>query len=93
MAGKLAIVAYRCLVGGIRSDTLDFQVRWFDVEDAEQTRRLIQAEPFLAYKNSDDDLVTWELAQIFAIEPFSPQASGEEVIGFIASIDELTDLL
>jgi hypothetical protein len=30
--------------------------------------------------------------QIFAIEPFSPSASGEEIVGFIASVEELSDL-
>ncbi len=68
-------------------------MRWFDEEDNEQIRSLIQAEPLQAYRNSDDEIVCWELVQIFAIEPFSPQASGEEVIGFFASLGDLTDLL
>lgn len=92
MAGQLAIVAYRSLVGGVLSDSMDFQVRWFADEDAEEVRRLIQAEPLLDYLNSDGQLVTWELARIFAIEPFSPHQSGEEIVGFIASTQELSEL-
>lgn len=92
MAGQLAIVAYRCLIDGMPSATLDFQVRWFADRDADRIRRQIEAEPFLSYSNSDGETVCWELVQIFAIEPFEPDASGEEVVGFIASTDELSDL-
>lgn len=92
MAGQLAIVAYRCLVAGLSSDSLDFQVRWFAHEDAEEIRRHIQGEPLRSYLNSDGEVVSWELVEIFAIEPFAPRESGEEVVGFIASTQELSDL-
>ena len=92
MAGHLAIVAYRCLVGGVPSATLDVQVRWFADDDPQHVRRLIEADPFSRYSNSDGDVVCWELAQIFGIEPFAPKESGEEIVGFIASTEELADL-
>lgn len=88
----LAIVAYRCLVAGVSKKKLDVQVRWFDVESEAAVRRLIEDDPIHGYKNSDDENVCWELAEIFEIEPFAPQLSGEEVIGFIASSDELAEL-
>lgn len=92
MSQFLAVVAYRCLVAGVPSDSIDLQVRWFDVADESTVRQLIEAEPICAYKNRDDETVTWELAQIFSVEPFAPRKSGEEVIGFIASSGEIADL-
>jgi|GEM_PF-6687687 len=88
----LAIVAYRCIVGDKAHDSLDVQVQWFDVENAAVIRELINAVPIQSYKNSDDELVSWELTSILEIEPFTPQRSGDEVIGFIASTQELNDL-
>ena len=93
MAGQLAIVAYRCLVAGLSSGSVDFQVRWFADEDADEVRRRIQGEPLHSYMNSDGEVVSWELVEIFAIEPFAPSESGEEVAGFIASTQELSDLV
>lgn len=92
MAGQLAIVVYRSLVGEFRSKTLDVQVRWFAGSDPEEVRQLIEAEPLHAYRNPEDQLVTWELAEIMTIEPFSTHESGEEVVGFIASTEELSEL-
>jgi hypothetical protein len=92
MAGKQAIVAYRCLVAGLPSGSVDFQVRWFDDADAEEIRRHIRGEPLHSYLNVDGEVVSWELVEIFAIEPFAASESGEEVVGFIASTQELSDL-
>lgn len=92
MAQFLAIVAYRCLVAGVSRQSLDVKVQWFDAPDADAVCRLIQADPISSYKNSDDNTVSWELVQIFSVEPFAPTQSGDEVVGFIASIKELADL-
>jgi hypothetical protein len=88
----LAVVAYRCLVAGVPSGSIDLQVKWFDVADDSIVRQLIEADPVHAYKNSDDETVSWELAEVFSVEPFSPTRSGEEVAGFIANTSELVDL-
>lgn len=90
--GHLAIIGYRSLVGGIPSRSLDIQVRWFAEADAERVRHLIQAEPFHRYRNPGGEKVCWELVEVFAVEPFAPSQSGEEVVGFIASVDELKAL-
>jgi hypothetical protein len=92
MAHYLAIVAYRCLVSGVPSGTLDVQVQWYDAENEATIRQLIEANPIHSYKNGDDETVSWELAEVFAIEPFAPTTSGDEVIGFIAETSELSDL-
>jgi hypothetical protein len=92
MAGQLAIVAFRALVGGLPSGTVDIQVRWFAEKDAERVRRFIESEPASSYLNSDDEVVYWELSSVLAIEPFDPRESGEEIVGFIASAEELSGL-
>lgn len=92
MPAHLAIVAYRSLIDGISEGGLDFQVRWFDENDETVIREQIEAEPLSCYENPYGQTVTWELVQIFTIERFEPQQSGDEVIGFIANIDELQDL-
>lgn len=80
------------MIAGVPSGTLDIQVRWFSATDDEEVRRLITDDPIHSYKNSDEETVTWELVQIFAIEPFEPRDSGDEVVGFIAETSELTEL-
>ena len=92
MAQYLAIVAYRCLVAGLPTGKLDIQVQWHDVDDETSVRSSIADEPIHTYNNSDGETVSWELAEVLAVEPFSPEDSGEEVVGFIASTRELTEL-
>jgi hypothetical protein len=92
MAALLAIVAYRGSVAGVRTNSLDLQVRWFDTTDQNFIRQQIAAEPFSSYTNSDGETVTWELVQIMAIDTFNPHTSGEEVVGFIASKREMIGL-
>lgn len=95
MAGQLAIVAYRALVGGLPSGKVDIQVRWFADEDAGHVRRFLESEPGSGYLNSDDEVVYWEFSCVLAVEPFDPKESresGEEIVGFIASTEELSGL-
>ena len=92
MPGSLAIVAFRGLISGEASGSIDIQTRWFDSIDFEHVRRLIRAAPIHCYKNDDDETVSWELVEIFAIEEFTPGESGAEVVGFIVSTDELAEL-
>lgn len=92
MAKYLAIVAYRCLVAGSSGKSLDIQVRWFEAHNEALVRALIAEEPIQSYKNSDGGTASWELAHVFAVEPFAPTKSGEEVVGFITEAQELTDL-
>lgn len=90
--GHIAIVAYRCQIGGVPKGSLDIRVIWFEESDPEEVRRLIHLDLIQSYENSDGDTVLWELAEVFSVEPFEPSTSGEEVAGFIASIEELNDL-
>jgi len=92
MGGLLAIAAYRSLVGGSPSGGVDIQVRWIDSTNADEVRARLIAEPFMRYSNPAEEQVCWELVEVLAIEPFEPKESGEEVIGFIASAEELRRL-
>jgi hypothetical protein len=95
MPGTLAIVAYRSVVGGAAQSSLDVQVRWFDDEDADRVQAKLRAEPAHTYRNPTGEEVIWELAEILAVEPFDPSTpadSGEEIAGFIASVDEISEL-
>lgn len=91
--GCWAIVAYRSTIEGKSLGSLDFQVRWFAESEPEQVRRLIRNEPPHEYLNDAQETVRVELAEIFAVEMVTPVESGEELIGFIAGMDELADLL
>lgn len=93
MPQYLAIATYRSLVSGVSSGRLDIQVRWFELSDEEAVRSAIESEPISRYKNSDDEAVTWELVEILQVEPFEPENSGDEVVGFIASVDELEGMV
>jgi hypothetical protein len=92
MTQFLAIVVYRSLVAGVRTSKLDFQVRWFSAANEAEVRTRIEAEPLSSYIGGEGDQVLWELAEIMAVERFEPRTSGDEVIGFIAEMDELSDL-
>ena len=92
MTQFLAIVAYRSFVAGTPDNSLDIQVRWFLAKNSDEVRRILTDDAFHSYENTDGDTVTWELVEIFQIEPFEPQESGDEVVGFIAKTSELTEL-
>lgn len=92
MAGHLAIVAYRALVDGLATGKVDIQVRWFAGDDPASVRRLVESDPVSSYRNPEDEVVSWEISGVLAIEPFDPRESGDGVIGVIASIEELAGL-
>jgi len=92
MTQFLAIVAYRCFVAGLPTDSIDMQVRWFQASDRDAVGELLVAEPEQSYQNADGETVAWKLAQVFSIDEFGTPESGDEVTGFIASADELAAL-
>ena len=87
----LAIAAYRCEVAGVPTESLDIQVRYFEAESAEEVESRLYNETESEYTNPYGQLVTWPLACVVAVEPFSQAPDGEEVIGFIARVNELVD--
>ena len=92
MTGWLAIAAYRCVVAGEPSGSVDVQVRRFEAGDADAVRDRLAAEPPCEYQNSDGETVRWDLADVFAVEPFDGGEGGDELIGFIAGAGYLAAL-
>lgn len=86
------MVVYRCRVAGVLTGSLDFQVRWFDGVDATEARRRVENEVAHTYENREGEPVSWELAEVLAVERFAPTDSGAEVIGFITSAEHLSRL-
>ena len=79
----LLIVRYDCFVDGKQTDSVDYQVRSYDVPVCTDLELMLRAEPICRYCNSDDEEVEWRFAEIVATEWEPRFDSGEEVIGFI----------
>src|SRR5690349_12933561 len=91
MDALLAIVAYRCEVAGVPTESIDIQVRYFSSMLESEIEAFLQAEPVNSYSNDLGETVTWPLVRIMAIEPFeSPTQNGKEVVGFIAGCTEFS---
>jgi len=88
MERSLAIVAYRCEVSGRPTESLDIQVRYFEMSSQEQIEAALRSEPVASYTNSDGQLVTWPFARLLAVEPFNQPGNGAEVVGFITGCHE-----
>jgi hypothetical protein len=92
MKGWLAIVAYQCQVAGVATDSIDFQVRYFELATAQEVKAALRAEPPHDYANDEGEAVRWHMVEIFAIQEVSAMASGDELVGFISGAKELTEL-
>jgi hypothetical protein len=88
MQSAVAIVAYRCEVGGKPTDSLDIQVRYFAEYSHTDIEQRIRAESPHTYANDDGEVVSWPLVKILSIEPLENLSDGREVAGFIAGHDE-----
>ena len=84
----LAIVAFRCEVAGVSTDSIDIQVRYFEADSLEEIEARLHAEPVQSYTNSDGELVVWPLVGMLSAESFSDQPDGAEVVGFITRCHE-----
>jgi hypothetical protein len=82
----LLIARYDCFVAGKPTDSVDYQVRSYDVPAHTDLDVMLRTEPVRRYRNSDDEKVEWRFAEIVAIEWEPRFDSGEEVIGFITGI-------
>lgn len=88
----LAIAVYRCLVAGKPSGSLDVSVRFFEAESEMEVRKKLSHDVRETYENPDGEQVAWELRQVMAVEEFAGPESGDEVVGFIAEVDEFGKL-
>ena len=84
MTTRLALVAYRCEVNGIPTDSLDIQVRYFS-DLSVDIEPFLRQEPTHSYRNAKNEVVSWHLVDVLAIEELTQPESGGEVLGFITS--------
>jgi hypothetical protein len=89
MDSLVAIVVYGCAVNGVRTETLDVRVRYFESTDIESVEERIRREPLHAYANDRGETVGWPFIRIAAIEPLGSLKDGAEIVGFISDITEL----
>lgn len=84
----LAIVAYRCEVAGVPTDSIDIQVRYFEAESEDEIELQIESKPACSYENVDGELVSWPLVGVISAQPFAHEPDGGEVVGFITGCHE-----
>jgi hypothetical protein len=84
MTARLALVAYRCEVNGVPSDALDLQVRYFD-DPAVDIEPYLRQEPVHSYRNAQNEVITWLMVDVLAMEELTQPSNGGEVLGFITS--------
>ena len=92
MSKWLTIAAYRCHVDGVVNGSVDFQVRYFELPSPSDVEAALRSEHPHEYKNHLGETVSWSLARILGIQGFLSMASGDEIAGFIAGIEELSAL-
>jgi hypothetical protein len=89
MSRWLAIAAYQCQINGVPTGSIDFQIRYFNVPEADDVARMLKSEPVHEYKNDVGQTVSWPLQAIPNIQGILPIGQGNEIIGFIADLDDL----
>lgn len=92
MSRWLAIAAYRCRIDGVANGSVDFQVRYFDLPVASDVEEALRGEIPHEYENHLGETVSWSLVRIFEIRCMLAMASGDEIVGFTATADELSSL-
>lgn len=79
----LLIARFDCFVAGQQTDSVDYQVRSYDIPEHTDLDLMLRAEPIHRYQNEDNEEVEWRFAEIVATEWTPRFDAGEEVIGFI----------
>ena len=79
----LVIAKYRCEVAGKATDSVDYQVRYFETDDEIEIVQRLRAEEPTSYKNSSGEVVSWIFDGTEAFEHDPKYKNGAEIIGFI----------
>jgi hypothetical protein len=79
----LLIARYDCFVDGKQADSVDYQVRSYDVPEHTDLELMLRSEPIHRYRNSEDREVEWKFVEIVATNWEPRFDSGQEIIGFI----------
>ena len=81
--GTFVIAKYHCEVAGETTDSVDYQVRYFDKASPEEVMSRLEGERPHEYENCDGETVRWLFDETMAIEVDPTFKDGEEIIGFI----------
>jgi len=79
----LVIARYHCEVAGKATESLDYQVRYFDSDSLDEVTARLRVEQPCTYVNDCQETVSWIFDSIVATEPDPQFADGKELIGFI----------
>ena len=79
----LVIVKYHCEVAGKATDSVDYQVRYFETDDEDEVLQRLRSEEPTTYKNSAGEIVSWIFDGMGAVEHDPKFKDGAEIIGFI----------
>ncbi|QDV75897.1 hypothetical protein [Botrimarina mediterranea] len=90
MKNYYAIVVQRAVVAGKPTGSIDVSAYYFLAESKENVRAAIHSQHPFSYEGAEGDEVIWELLRILSIDERSELISGDEVTGFITSVDELS---
>lgn len=88
MNSIVAIVVYGCEIAGQRTESIDFQVRYFDSADLAAAEDRIRGEPTHEYLNERGETVSWPFLRIAAMDLLDELKDGAEIVGFITARGE-----
>jgi hypothetical protein len=81
--GIFVIAKYHCEVAGASTDSVDYQVRYFEHGSPDEIEARLIAERPQEYKNLAGETARWPFDEIVAVEIDPILGDGEEIIGFI----------
>jgi hypothetical protein len=87
----LVIARYHCEVAGKATESLDYQVKYFDSDDLEEVEARLRSEAPCTYENHRDETVSWIFDCLIAHESGPQLVDGTELIGFITGRADETD--
>ena len=79
----LLVARYDCFVAGKSSESVDYQVRYYDLPESTDLNEMLRKEPVHCYTNEDSEHVEWRFSELVSVEWEPKFEQGEEVIGFI----------
>ena len=79
----LVIAAYHCEVAGEATDSVDYQIRYFESDFVDEVVSRLRTEPPQTYMNPAGEEVRWIFHDTVAVETDPVFKDGTEVIGFI----------
>lgn len=89
----LLIIRYDCFVANEPTNSVDYQVRHYDISANEtiDLEEMLRAEETNKYLNGTNEEVQWRFTEIVAVDWEPELKHGKEVIGFITGKPQPTE--